>query len=579
MKLRLIIIVLALLSFLSTSVGGYLYYSSLKNAAVDESFYKADELIRDLASHTDLYIAGHKRTVKALAGLREVRSLVLDRDADSLEKAHAVLDHFRDALEVSVCYISDSAGNIVASSNRDAPDSFLGKNYSFRPYFREAMQGRPSVYMALGVTSKKRGAYFSYPVYGKDQDIPSGVVIIKALVDDISREINKSYEGIMMLTGPDDVIFISNRTDWVYKTLWRVEPERVFSIAGSRQFGEGPWDWIGMERSENGHAYDNSGKEYHIHQTGINSYPGWNIIYLHDHEEVLKKVAGPLFKTSGYTLLLLSVLIGLSVILLYKRAHYDILMRRKAEDALKKTLEMEAQFNRDLEPLVAERTLSLIALNVADKLRNPAAVIGLICKRLFRRMDNPHEIREGLSDIVRETKRLEEIVENYESILKSRKSMFQYDDINDVVREAVILIENEAADKGVALAVSLSEEPLDINLQKSLLRIAVFHLLSNAVDATAKNGSITVLTSRLDDKVIFEISDTGTGFKKEDLDRVFDPFFSTKQHSYGLGLPLVKHIVTEHLGEIDVKSEEGKGTTFRLTFPVRWVRRTGNHFS
>jgi signal transduction histidine kinase len=68
------------------------------------------------------------------------------------------------------------------------------------------------------------------------------------------------------------------------------------------------------------------------------------------------------------------------------------------------------------------------------------------------------------------------------------------------------------------------------------------------------------------------IADEGTGFKKEDLDKVFDPFFSTKENSYGLGMPLVSHIIKEHLGEIEVESEEGKGTVFKLSFPIRWIQ-------
>ena len=104
-----------------------------------------------------------------------------------------------------------------------------------------------------------------------------------------------------------------------------------------------------------------------------------------------------------------------------------------------------------------------------------------------------------------------------------------------------------------------------------LLRIAIYHLLFNAVEATPRGGTITISTLISDENVILEISDTGKGFRGDETEKLFDPFFSTKKHSYGMGLPLVMHIVIEHLGKIDVESEEGIGTTFRLTFPVRWI--------
>ena len=572
MKLRLIILVLALLSFLSTAVGGYLYYSSLRNSALEESFYKADEVVKDMANHIDFYLAEHKRSIETLAGLKEIQEAMVSRDAESMAEANAILDHFKDTLELSVCYMMDAKGNTIASSNRNAPGSFMGKNYSFRPYFREAMKGKASVYMALGVTSKKRGAYFGYPIYGKGRDVPAGVVVVKAFINDMEKEIDKQYEGIMTLAGPDGVVFIANRPDWMYHSLWQLSSGEISGIAESRQFGKGPWIWSGMERNNIAHAVDRSGKEYHIHEKGLKNYPGWNIIYLHDHDIALKKISAPIFRTAGYIILTLCALIGISVALLYKKASFDILKRKQAEEALKKHLEMEKEFNRELEPLVAERTMSLLALTVADKLRNPATVIGLICKKLLKKLDSKEKIKEGLDDIVNETESLNKIVQNYEGLLESRKSMFVYGNINTVVSEAVTLVENDAGDRGVKIVLSLPDELLNINLRKNLLRIAIFHILSNAIDETKEGGSISVTTAGNDQKVFLVVSDTGAGFKKESLDKMFDPFFSTKEQSYGLGLPLVKQIIAEHLGEIEVESEEGRGTTFKLTFPVRWMK-------
>ncbi|MBZ0154592.1 MAG: ATP-binding protein [Alphaproteobacteria bacterium] len=108
-----------------------------------------------------------------------------------------------------------------------------------------------------------------------------------------------------------------------------------------------------------------------------------------------------------------------------------------------------------------------------------------------------------------------------------------------------------------------------INTQRNLLRTAVFHLIRNVLEAPLPGGTVSVSTRREGDTVTLAISDTGPGIPGEDRERVFHPFFSTKQYRFGMDLPLVRQIVTEHLGESSVESREGMGTTFSLLFPVR----------
>jgi signal transduction histidine kinase len=137
----------------------------------------------------------------------------------------------------------------------------------------------------------------------------------------------------------------------------------------------------------------------------------------------------------------------------------------------------------------------------------------------------------------------------------------------------VHIVEKEAQEKGLELSVNLETQLRKMNTQKNLMRAAIFHLIRNAIDATSPGGRITIMTSSDSDYVKLSVSDNGAGIPKEDFVRIFDPFFSTKKFRFGIGLPLIKQIVSEHLGDISVESEEGKGTTFRLSFPVRWADR------
>ena len=355
MKLRMILIVLSLMAFLSALAGGYLYYSSIKNAALEEANRQAVFHTETIKSHLSFFLQENLNSVRALAGLTELPKALSQKDENSLARTNAILDHFKNTYQVDVCYLIDRDGNTIASSNRNASDSFAGQNYAFRPYFQHAIKGDPASYMgymALGVTSGRRGIYYSHPVYEGGQDTPAGVAVIKAPIDLMEREFVKDYDGIVMLTDPHGIIFITNRHEWVLHTLSKLSVEEISRIKGFRQFGEGPWIWTGLTMMEGPHAIDSLGNKYLSHKLALDNYPGWNLIFLSDIKSILKKVSGPLIKISGYLILIMCAFIGLAVFILYKKANREIDQRKKAEDALRKA-------HDDLEKRVDERTADL----------------------------------------------------------------------------------------------------------------------------------------------------------------------------------------------------------------------------
>lgn len=229
------------------------------------------------------------------------------------------------------------------------------------------------------------------------------------------------------------------------------------------------------------------------------------------------------------------------------------------------------EYTREIEALVAERTVSLLALTIADKIRNPATVIGLTCKKILEGQEDADRIREHLATIVAEAEKLDAIVLQFQTLLKNKKSLFFYLDVNDIVRAAVSATQKEAAAGGLQLVVNLSELPLRINAEKNLMQVALTHVIRNAIAATPRGGTVTISTSQVADAAVVTIIDTGCGIPGDALGRIFDPFFSTKEYSFGMGLPLVRQIVTEHMGKVDVESLPGRGTTFRITLPCRWT--------
>jgi two-component system NtrC family sensor kinase len=242
----------------------------------------------------------------------------------------------------------------------------------------------------------------------------------------------------------------------------------------------------------------------------------------------------------------------------------------RMEQSYKRLLE---EFNREIEALLAERTMSLLALTIADKIRNPATVIGLIGKKILEGRDDPDRLRERLGVIVSEAEKLDSIVQKFQSFFKDKSSLFVNEDINTVTQSALSVTRNEAADKGLELVAALSEYPMKINMERNLMKVAICHVIRNAIAATPAGGRITVRTFRETDTAVITVSDTGRGIQGEDLDRIFDPFFSTKDFSFGIGLPLVRQIISEHMGKISVESAPETGTTFRIILPLRWTEK------
>ena len=201
LDLRTLFLIVSLMAILSVGVGGYLYYSAAKKSLFETVHQKTEEQVDDLRNEIDSYKTWSLKSIKFLSNLKPIKQSLMSGGVIALSEVNIILDSFRDDIKVSVCYLIDSSGKTIASTNRDTATSFVGKNYGFRPYFKEAMQGRPSVYMALGVTSKKRGIYFSHPVYGKNKDKPLGVVVIKASIEMIEKQFDKNFDGIPMCQG------------------------------------------------------------------------------------------------------------------------------------------------------------------------------------------------------------------------------------------------------------------------------------------------------------------------------------------------------------------------------------------
>ena len=337
-SLKTLFTVLSVMTILSSAMGGYFYYSTLLKNSKANANKAATDYLYNLGNHIDSSLTWSFLYARSLAGLKEMKQSLLNGDDKILSDTNETLKNFQENIKASVCYLMDHSGNTVASSNYKASNSFVGKNYGFRPYFKEAIQGTPAVYMALGVTSKKRGIYYSYPVFKKGEEKPLGVAVIKLSTKRIEKSFKKPPGGVVLLTDPQDVVFISSQTDWLYHVLWKKSPEEISDIIKTKQFGSGPINWTGMKRIDGNRAVDNLGSHYHVYRHAIANYPGWTLVYLNSYNEIRQQIIHPLEKSIGIGVLTVCLFIGLIVFLLFIKANENIIKREKAEVALRKEI-------------------------------------------------------------------------------------------------------------------------------------------------------------------------------------------------------------------------------------------------
>jgi len=337
MRLRIIILILALFAFLSASTGGWLYYFSYRDAAFQKTESNAYTRLTLLTRQLSTHLSEHIKPVKTLSGIRELRSALETTNLETIFQANQILDHFTRSLDLDVCYLLDKTGTTLCSSNRNAHDSFVGKDFSFRPYYMDAVKRRPSTYLALGTTSQKRGVYYSHPVYDKGGTTILGVAVIKSSVEFLETSLFSKSKDILLFVDPNGLIFISNKPGLRFKLLWELDEEKLNTIIDSRQFGNGPWGWgwAGFQKNDAGNVMDSQGAQYLFSGLDVSHYPGWQIISLRNHKKIAKQVTEPFIRVIGPVVVFILILAGLLVFILYQLADQELTRRKQAEKKLR----------------------------------------------------------------------------------------------------------------------------------------------------------------------------------------------------------------------------------------------------
>ncbi|WP_417595725.1 ATP-binding protein [Oceanospirillum sp.] len=170
-----------------------------------------------------------------LVNKQNLAGVLREPKPDSIQQLNAILKNFKQITDVSDIYLLDEKGTTIAASNWQNPKSFIGQNFSYRPYYQQAINGQSGRFYGLGTTSGERGYYFSYPVFSGSS--PIGVLVVKIVVKNLEIPW-KDPRTEFIVTDPDGIIFITSRREWLLHSIHNLSNHDLERIHTSKRYGE-----------------------------------------------------------------------------------------------------------------------------------------------------------------------------------------------------------------------------------------------------------------------------------------------------------------------------------------------------
>jgi PAS domain S-box-containing protein len=215
-------------------------------------------------------------------------------------------------------------------------------------------------------------------------------------------------------------------------------------------------------------------------------------------------------------------------------------------------------------------TMGELAASIAHELNNPLATITLRIETLLSQSSTHSPQHRALEVVAQEAERMGNLVAHLLQFSRRNQQQISSVDIREEIDKTLELIHYHLRNHNIEIERDFARDIPLVPADRQQLRQLFLNLFTNASDAMLQGGILTVRVGRDDHEVVAEVSDTGTGIAPENLSKVTQPFFTTKEEGKGtgLGLPICRRIVEEHHGRFDIRSREGEGTTVHVNFPM-----------
>ena len=459
-------------------------------------------------------------------------------------------------------YVMDAQGVVLAASNAGQPNSFLGQNYSFRPYFQQALAGARSDYFAIGATTGRPGYFVAEPATFA-AGTQKGVIAIKLDVSELQQSWESESE-VVIAVNEDGIVVLSSNPTWLYRPIHRLAPDLRARIAGSRQFGNQPltpleWTTTGTDRVRF------EGQDFILAQ-GMAARRGWSVLYLRPEAAITRQtlVATGLFGS------VIALLVGFATFLRSLRIEAAYAMSEHQRAALIKTNQQLEDAQIELARSAKLAALGHLAASVTHELGQPISAF----RNHLVAADISGEITSATtaSSLNKLVDRMEAITLQFRYFARGKPDRKTDVVVSDVVQESVTLLHGEIDAASINIQVVQPKGDIVLHGNKIQLEQAMTNLLKNAVHAVANTSkpTIRVEVKVQNGTVDIRVCDNGVGLDGANLTDLQEPFFSTKPSGVGmgLGLAITTEILRDHGGALTLAPSD-VGAVFAATLPIK----------
>ncbi len=552
----------------------WLAYEVAHQQALDEM---QTEGTAQIEHHTRELLSAVERfkNLPALLGA-EMSLLALLQAPDNtanLNAANQYLSFAQSRTGVSHAYLIDALGRTRAASNWHKPDSFVGFNYGFRPYFQDAMTGKTGVFYAIGVTTGEPGAFIAAPIRAGNRVL--GVVAVKIDLTEIEDGWVRSSTPLA-LTDRYGVLFLSAHPQWRYRSLDALSAEALVELQRTRQYGDIAQNPLrahaGPMPGHQGETILADQQTYQVQGRPIDSL-GWHLLLFSNPDRAVNQG------------LLAAALAGLATALTLAGAGLGWQYRRRRTERLAARQEL-AQVIAALEQRIATRTAELTAANdtavqtgklallgqmaagISHEISQPLAALRTMADNasVFLSRNDPSSARKNLAHIGDLCTRMGSIIGELKAFARKEPARLQAVPLSRVISSSLMLVEPHRHAAGARISAQGTEVWVmgdSIRLEQVLV-----NLIRNGIDAMEEQAlrQLDVHLTATTTEVTLSIRDYGPGLSAQVQAHLFEPFFTTKPSGKGLGLGLaLSQAIVREMGATLTACNVEPGARFDLT--------------
>lgn len=513
----------------------------------------------------------------------DVPALLDSPSAAVAARVNARLELLAARTDAAAIYVIDAAGKTVAASNHRLPTSFVGQNYGFRPYFRDALRNGSAELFALGTVSGIPGLYLAQRIGNAAR--PLGVIVVKIEFERVQAQW-AAQQGITIVTDRHGVVIVTGRPDWRFRTLAPLSAASRQAIRATRQYGNLPLGPLplaidGAEARAGEAAGDSRIASVAAPLAGAQ---------LHVLMPLRPALASA--NANARLVMLAALVLIVGALLLLWRARERQLLQAAARAALEsqvaeRTAELR-ETNRRLEAESAERaradqryraareelaqasrlgSLGQITAGVAHEINQPVAAIRTFSDNARQLLDRGDTVRaaDNLGRISALTERIGAITGELRSFARKRTPDIGAVEIGGAIDSVMLLIGDRVRAAGVRLERN-GNLTMRVIADRVRLEQILINLVQNALDVLAgrSDACIVIAVAGEGDRARITVRDNGPGVPQDLRDQLFTPFVTGREAGLGLGLAISRDIARDFGGELAL-ADSKEGAQFELT--------------